>query len=135
MLCCPEKTLRKVKIMQKLKLINAKSIKRLLVLVKKSLRLTHLLNRNAQISNLFQRLNTLKLSNKSSLEICILICKYFDQAFKNWFTLATTSLTYNTRRSNSNCLRKLHNTNMSGRYSASIGVIYNWNSMPIYVNI
>ena len=48
--------LQKVKIMQKVKLINAKSIKRLLVLVKKSLRLMHLLNRNVHISNFFQKL-------------------------------------------------------------------------------
>ena len=72
--------LQKVKIMQKLKLINAKSIKRLLVLVKKSLRLMHLLNRNVHISNSFQKLNTLKLPIKVTFENCILICKYFNQA-------------------------------------------------------
>ena len=67
---------------------NANSIKRLLVLQKKSLRIMHFLKRNAHTSNLFKNLNILKLPDKVSLENCILICKYFNQSlpksFKNW---------------------------------------------------
>ena len=83
---------------------NANSIKRLLVLQKKSLRIMHFLKRNAHTSNLFKNLNILKLPDKVSLENCILICKYFNQSlpksFENWLTLATvshTSHTYSTR--------------------------------------
>ena len=58
---------------------NAKSVKK-----KKSLRLAHLLNKNANTSNPFKSLNTLKFPNKATLEYCILTCKYFNQ------TLTTT---------------------------------------------
>ena len=59
---------------------NAKSIKRLLVLQKKSLRIMHFLKRNAHMSNLFKNLNILNLPDKVSLENWMLICKYLNQS-------------------------------------------------------
>ena len=80
---------------------NANSIKRLLIVQRKSLRIIHFLKRNAHKSNLFKNLNILKLPDKVSLDDCILICKYFNQSlpksFKNSFTLATASYTHNIR--------------------------------------
>ena len=88
---------------------NSNSIKRLLVLQQKPLRIMHFLKRNAHTSNLFKKLNILKLPDKVFLENCILICKYFNQylpkTFKNWFTLASASHIHNTRWSDSGCLK------------------------------
>ena len=88
---------------------NDNSIKRILVLQKKSLRIMYFLKRNAHTSNLFKNLNILKLPDKVSLENCVLICKYFNQSlsksFKNWFALATPSYTRNTKWSNSGFLK------------------------------
>ena len=113
---------------------NANSIKRLLVLQKKSLRIMHFLKRNAHTSNLFKNLNILKLPDKVSLENCILICKYFNQSLpkslKTWFTLATASHTHNTKWSNPGCLKiPFHKRKIYGRYSVNIisGAIYPWN--------
>ena len=76
---------------------NANSIKRLLVLQKKSLRIMHFLKINVHTSDIFKNLNILKLPDKFPLENCILILKYFNQSlpesFKNWFSLATASHT------------------------------------------
>ena len=64
---------------------NANSIKRLLVLQKKSLQIMHFLIRNTHTSNLFKHLNILKLPDKASLENCILICKCFNQSLPKTF--------------------------------------------------
>ena len=111
---------------------NANSIKRLLVLQKKSLRIIHFLKRNAHTSNLFKNFIILKLPDKVSLENCILICNYFNQSLpktsKNWFTLAAASHTHNTRWSNSDCLKiPSHNTKLYGRYSVKISTTYTRN--------
>ena len=88
--------------------------------------------RDAHTSNLFEHLNILKLPDKISLENCILICKYFNQSllksFKNWFTLAATSHTHNTRWPNSGCLKTAsHKMKIYGRHSVNISAIYRWN--------
>lgn len=61
----------------------------------KSLRLVHFLNKKVHTTNLFKKFSLLKLPDTVILEICVLICKYFNQALpktrKNWFTLATAS--------------------------------------------
>ena len=120
---------------------NANSIKRLLVLQKKSLRIMHFLKRNAHTSNLFKNLNILKLPDKVSLENCILICKYFNQflpkSFENWLTLATASHTYSTRWSNKGCLKiPPHKTKIYERHSVNISSIYTWNYLQkLHINI
>ena len=110
---------------------NANSIKSFLVLQKKSLWIMHCLKRNVYTSVLFKTLNILKLSDKVSLQNCILICKYFNQSllkkFKNWFALTILSYARNIRWSTSGCLTiPSHKTKIYVRHSVNRSAIYKW---------
>ena len=56
---------------------------------------------------------------------------------KNWFTLAATSYTHNTKWSNSGCLKvPSHNSKLCGRHLVNISAIYTWNYLKkLHVNI
>ena len=89
----------------------------------------HFLKRNTHKSNLFKNVNILKPPDQVSVENCILICNYFNQfvlkSFKNWFTVATTSHTRNTRWSNSSCHKiPSHKMKIYGRHSVNISANY-----------
>ena len=83
---------------------NSNSIKRLLILQMKSLRIIYFLNHNAHTSPLFRDFNILKLLDKIAPENCLFLNKYFNKClptiFKNGFTLSSDFHTYNTRWSN-----------------------------------
>ena len=101
---------------------NSNSIKRLLVLQKKSLRIIYFLNHGAHTSHLFRDLNILKLPDKIAVENCLFINKYFNKClpriFKNWFTLSSDFHTYNTPWSNLDfTVVPPHNTKLYGRNS------------------
>ena len=104
---------------------NVNSIKRLLVLQKKSLQIMYFVKRNTHTSNLFKNLNLLKLLDKVSLESCILLCNCFNQSLpKSSFTLATASNTHN----NWGLLKiPSHKTKTKGRHSINVTAIYTWN--------
>ena len=89
----------------------------------------HFLKRNTHKFNLFKNVNILKPPDQVSVENCILICNYFNQfvlkSFKNWFTVATTSHTRNTRWSNSGCHKiPSHKMKIYGRHSVNISANY-----------
>ena len=114
---------------------NSNSIKKLLVLQKKSLQIIYFLNHNAHTSPSyisFRDLNILKLPDKIALENCLFINKYFNKClhtiFKNWFTLSSDFNTYYTRWSNLGCIVvPPHSTKLYGRNSVKIKAVYSWN--------
>ena len=114
---------------------NSNSIKKLLVLQKKSLQIIYFLNHNAHTSPSyisFRDLNILKLPDKIALENCLFINKYFNKClhtiFKNWFTLSSDFNTYYTRWSNLGCIVvPPHSTKLYGRNSIKIKAVYSWN--------
>lgn len=113
---------------------NANSIKRILFLQEDFFRPVRFFTRNVHTTNIFKNWFLLKSPDKVTLDKFARICKYFSQSlsktFKNWFTLATTSYTHNTRRSNSGCLKiSSHKLILYGRHSVNISAIVTWNSL------
>ena len=116
---------------------NSNSIKKLLVLQKKSLQIIYFLNHNAHTSPSyisFRDLNILKLPDKIALENFLFINKYFNKClgaiFKNWFTLSSDFHTYNTCWPNLGCIVvPPQNTKLFGRTSVNISAVYSWNHL------
>ena len=111
---------------------NTNSVKRLHLLLKKSLRIMFFQSRNSHTGSLFKVSKILKSFDKTALENCIFISKplkgLLPSIFNNWFKFCFESHSHDTRWSNLGYLKiPFYHTKTYGRYSVFVNSIYVWN--------
>ena len=113
---------------------NFSSIKRILILQKKPVRIINFQPRNSHTSPLFKQNFILKFQDKTCLENILFINKFLSNltqpVFSTWFSLPSDQHDYETSSSTQSNLTKLfYKTNRYGKYSLTVSTVESWNKI------
>ena len=113
---------------------NFSSIKRILILQKKAVRIINFQPRNSHTSPLFKQNFILKFQDKICLENILFVSKSLNNLstsiFDKWFSFSSDQHNYETSSSTQGSIMKLfHKTDRYGKYSITVRAVESWNKI------
>ena len=113
---------------------NFSSIKRILILQKKPVRIINFQPRNSHTSPLFKQNFILKFQDKICLENILFVSKLLNNLtpsiFSTWFSFSSDQHNYKTSSSTQGNLTKLfYKTSRYGKYSITVSAVESWNKI------
>ena len=113
---------------------NFSSIKRILILQKKPVRIINFQPRNSHTSPLFKQNFILKFQDKICLENILFVSKSLNNLtpsiFSTWFSFSSDQHNYKTSSSTQGNLTKLfYKTSRYGKYSITVSAVESWNKI------
>ena len=113
---------------------NQSTIKQIIILQKKAIRIINLQPRNFHTSSLFKQNSILKFQDKICLENILFVSKSLNNlspsVFNTWFSFSSDQHNYETSSSTQGNLMKLfYKTNRYGKYSITVSAVESWNKI------
>ena len=113
---------------------NFSSIKQILILQKKAVRIINFQPRNSHTSPLFKQNFILKFQDKICLENILFVSKSLNNLspsiFNTWFSFSSDQHNYETSSSTQGNLMKLfYKTDRYGKYSITVSAVESWNKI------
>ena len=113
---------------------NCSTIRRIVILQKKAIRIINFQPRNSHTSHLYIKSSILKFQDKICLENIIFISKSLNKlspsVFNIWFTFSSDQHNYETSSSTlGNLTKRFYKTNKYGKYSITVSAAESWNKI------